>query len=137
MINQLKIDYKKTYLDGQKQVETLLFEFISIPLLILVRFKSFMSRRFHSNLPKNNKFPDCIRHCCVITHCNPYQCLILKSMPFYVLLGYSPEDALQFINAANKDKSPPDHEKIWRSRMKMATTVKNYLKENEDFFLLN
>ena len=63
--------------------------------------------------------------------CNP--CLILKSMLFLVLLGYSPKDALQFINAANKDKSPPDYEKIWRSRTKMATTVKNYLKENEDF----
>ena len=65
--------------------------------------------------------------------CNPYQCLISKSMLFLVLLGYSPEDALQFINAANKDKSPPDYEKIWRSRTKMATTVKNYFKENEDF----
>ena len=78
--------------------------------------------------------------------CNP--CLILKSMPFFVLLGYSPGDALQFINAANKDKSPPlvlqttkkfgDQERKWQplskiilKKMKIFVLVVllNYLKE--------
>ena len=50
-----------------------------------------------------------------------------------VLLGYSPEDALQFINAADAKKPPPDYEKIWRSRTNMANTVQNFLKTNDDF----
>ena len=50
-----------------------------------------------------------------------------------VLLGYSPEDALQFINAADADKPPADYETIWRSRTNMANTVQNFLKSNDDF----
>ena len=51
-----------------------------------------------------------------------------------MLLGFSPEDALQYINAADPRIPNADFETIAKSRKNMATTIKNYLlKNNEDF----
>ena len=48
-------------------------------------------------------------------------------------MGFSTKDALQFINAADPGKPVTDSKKIAQSRENMASTIKNYLKINEDF----
>ena len=49
------------------------------------------------------------------------------------MTGYSPEAALDFINAADESKSPPDLAVIKQSRKNMQPKAQEFLRGNQDF----
>ena len=54
-----------------------------------------------------------------------------------VLFGYSPEDAMKFINATNKFKKGPSDLLRMKSRSKLKNLSKSYFLNNQDFLCWN
>ena len=50
-----------------------------------------------------------------------------------VLAGYPPQAALDFINAADETKPPPDRAIIRQSRINMQHKSEEFLRRNQDF----